>query len=162
LPRESAVSARMPAEPNLPTPNLGTMPGYNNYNPSTMPTYQQPGYGQTQVAQVGYPPPPSTNPTGPNFPANYANNGQPGYPMNAQPTTNAGMNVVGNPNPTKEPASASDKSQAKPAEAQWLPLTLTLILLGTSVACNLYFGWSKYQMQERYRLLLVDRGGYAS
>jgi hypothetical protein len=176
-PRENPISARFPAEPNLPTPNLGTVSNlgtaqnYNNYPQPTNPYNTQPNpWGNSQqVAQVGYAPP-TANPAGPQFPQNN-NVGQPGYNQNPQQQGQPAMNpngatpgLVNNSAATiqKEPASASDKVQTKPAETPYLGLTLSLILLCTSLACNLYFGWSKYQMQERYRLLLVDRGGYAA
>ena len=171
-PRESTISARMPAEPNLPTPNLGTIPNYNHYQqPPANNQWQQPqtGWSQQQVAQAGYPPPPST--AGPQFPTNNPNVPPTGYVQNPQqqpqqPQQNPGVNpnLATNPGATiaKEPTSASDKSPtaAKQTDALWV--VLTWIFLCTSLACNLYFGWSKYQMQERYRLLLVDRGAYSS
>jgi hypothetical protein len=166
----------MPAEPNLPTPALPTSPtgaaaGYT-YPTAPTPTYNAPpatAWNANQpVMNPNYPTsPPMTGgpsfPTGtvPNGQPNYGpNNGQPNYNPSGQPQPGAGVNFV---NGQREPASASDKTQvAKQPDSQWLGLTLTMILLCTSVACNLYFGWSKYQMQERYRLLLVDRGAYSS
>jgi hypothetical protein len=128
------------------------------------------------VAQAGYAP--GTQPTNnANYPAGgqYATGtttvpqqgqpGQPGQPLQpGQPGTQPPINyVAGSPGAPKEPASPSDKSHtaATPAqsEGQWLPLTLVLVGFLTSLACNLYFGWSTYQLRERYRLLLADRGG---
>lgn len=140
-PREVAITARMPAETTSPPATTATI-APSNYYPQQP---QQPGYyapppGQ-QYAQAGYPPaalpqPPQTQP----------------YPPAA------GGTVAG-----REPASPHPTTPAAaPSESNGLMWALAVIGLLTSLACNFYFGWSTYQIRERYRLLLVDRGAYST
>jgi hypothetical protein len=184
-PREVAISARTPADPLTSQPSST---GQTGYTYPTQPTgsYQPPTYAQptgawnqpAHVAQAGYPPgtqPTNNTPypaggqyaTGTTTAAQQGQPIQPGQPLQpGQPGTQAPINyVASSPGGVKEPASPSDKAHttaattAQQSEGQWLPLTLVLVGFLTSLACNLYFGWSTYQLRERYRLLLADRGG---
>jgi hypothetical protein len=164
----------MPSDPATTQPASNTTAGYpygtqpaGSYQP---PTYTQPtnAWGQpTHVAQAGYTPTAQPNTVGGN--PQYAANGQ----VIAGTTTGTGPapGQAGQPplgyvtnTPPREPASPSDRlnttsTTAAQSDGQWLPLTLVLIGFLTSLACNMYFGWYTYQLRERYRLLLADRGG---
>jgi len=144
------------------------------------------GQGQTQYAQVQYQPTANPAPTGFANPTQFQQptglpqqqnmpqqQGQQQPPLQQQPLQQPqqvppGMMVTQNgqlvPIPTSnqrppEPASASDKAvvTTRADDSKWLPFTFVLILLLTSGACNLYFGWSTYQLRERYRMLMGDR-----
>jgi hypothetical protein len=194
-PREVAISAKPPldpngyatvaANPNAPTnpnpagPALGNPFGQQGFNP-------QPPQYNPQYAQSGYAPPgvqqqqpiyaaAAGQPNGgqPNMNPPPMGQPQPGQPM--QPAPGMPQQFAGQPNANvphdqyfnrvAEPRSASalptnGTLNVNQPDQQWLPLTLVLIGFLTSLASNFYFGWSTYQLRERYRLLLVDRGAY--
>lgn len=178
--RDPQYANRLPVDMTAanPTPSNGPAignPGYGNSNYAPNPptnnggVYGQPGYQQPNYQQPGYSQP-GTQQTMYATAGPQPGNMQPGGQM--QPgTMPAGgtVNTVGNHDPyynrPVEPRSASNAGMGAPitapqAEAQWVPLTLCLIGFLTSLASNFYFGWSTYQLRERYRLLLVDRGAY--
>lgn len=144
-PREVSITARMPAETTSAAPNTGALPPTSSYvSNGPPPGYYPPSNYQpqptTQYAQAGYPPPATSQP------------GQPYPPTTAPPVA---VREPASPHPTTPATSAASESNG-------LMWALAVIGLLTSLACNFYFGWSTYQIRERYRMLLVDRNAYST
>jgi hypothetical protein len=167
-PREVSITARMPAETTSTTPTsptTGPLPGtptvptappnyaYNAPPAGYYPSNYYPQPTAPQYAQAGYPPqgqqPPGMQPMQP----------QPGQQYAQQPGTPVAGREPASPHPTMPAATTSANTAAESNGLMW---ALAVIGLMTSLACNFYFGWSTYQIRERYRLLLVDRNAYST
>jgi hypothetical protein len=161
-------SGVVPTSGNYPTNN---QPGYGNpsgYGPNGYPNNG--GYGQPsnpQLAQNNY----GGTGTQQNFPTPNGPLPNGATPPNGQfYAANQPMNLPPPPGQQQQPQSASQtpppvtqattNAVAKTDTEQWLPLTLVLIGFLTSMAANFYFGWSTYQLRERCRMLLSDRGAF--
>lgn len=172
---------------NQPTgPNLGmnppVMPNSNGYPTGA----NQPGFGTNGYPpnNQGYPTGPQMIPA--NMPPQYATNNYP--PNNAPPQQNY-PHQQGNGVPQQnDPYFAQRQAQQQQQLAQREPMSasavnpvggqattntaakadddftvrVALLLIGflTSLAANFYFGWNSYQLRERCRMLLSDRGAF--
>lgn len=184
-PREVTISARTPMEPNPPLtttanpnspngPNLNAPGAYptNNYPPAAQPGFNNNGYANNP--QYGQQPPQyAVN----NYPPN---NGQPqpNYPQNngtlppppQDPYFAQRNQVPPQQQQPREPISASHavpvanqpttNAAVKPDDDWGVRMALLLIGFLTSLAANFYFGWNTYQLRERCRMLLTDRGAF--
>lgn len=146
-PREVSITARMPAETTSTANAAATPPPNYGYPPPQQPPHYYAPPQPQQYAQAGYPPQAMPQP---------GVQPQPAQPQPYPPP--AGTAVA-----PREPASPSPAAPAAAtSESNGLTWALALIGLLTSLACNFYFGWSNFQIRERYRLLLVDRNAYST
>jgi hypothetical protein len=159
---------------NLPPPPGGNYPN-NNYAGSGQPGFNNnPFNGNPQYQQQ--PPQYAVN----NYPPNNGAAPQNGYPQQPQ---QGGMPQQQDPyfaQRNQVPQQQQQQQQRDPMAAHVTPVAgqpttnavvkedddwgvrMALLLIGfmTSLAANFYFGWNTYQLRERCRMLLSDRGAF--
>lgn len=161
--------AVMPTSGGYPT-GAAPQPGYgppayptnNQYYPTQgapgMPTGAQPppqyatnNYTPTGGAPVQNYQPQQGNPAPNQNDPYFAQRNQP-QPQQREPASASTIHTVG--------AQPTTNTAAKDDDDWGVRMALLLIGFLTSLACNFYFGWNHYQLRERCRMLLSDRGAF--